>query len=583
MNAESTGSNKSVAGQSRRETRRQRGGGRHRRWGWILSVATVVIVAAVGSLHLFRELLSDNLLAFDFALANFVTAGLFSFLFLAWAAWLWAAHAGFLVSRLIPLLGVLGMVAGSVLFRPVFQGAMGINRWEPRFWTARRVPTEDGDQGQAITIHAEDKFAFPQFLGPDRNGVVATFHGDLSRLAEAELVWKTPVGEGWSGFVCSSGYGFTAWQVGSDEAVVCLDLKDGSVVWEFRQPRRQDDPLGGVGPRSTPTLSGDMVFFAGANGLVSGIDARSGDLIWQQDLVELLQIPIDIGTTTQGHTYQQEKSNVAWGRAGSPLVVDDVVVVPGGGPPGGPHVSLIAFDRNTGDERWRLGTEPIGYASPLVMELMGKRQIIVADEGSYSGYDADTRELLWRYMQPGHSDSDANTSQPVRVDQQHLLLTKGYGMGGKLIALPAAPDNSGARGVTATPELVWHNQRVLKTKLTSAVIHEGFAYALSDGILECVEVASGKRQWKRGRFGHGQLLLINDRLLIHGEQGGLTVVMADPQKYDERAQIATISGVCWNTIAVYDRLILVRSDIAAACFRLPPGKKRQDAASGGGL
>lgn len=112
--------------------------------------------------------------------------------------------------------------------------------------------------------------------------------------------------------------------------------------------------------------------------------------------------------------------------------------------------------------------------------------------------------------------------------------------------------------------------RVLKTKFTNPTIFDGHTYSLSDGYLECTQIDSFRRKWKqRGRFGNGQLLLVGDKLLVHAESGTLKLIQASPAGYQELASIKTIDGICWNTICLYGDLVLVRSDLEAACFRLP--------------
>jgi outer membrane protein assembly factor BamB len=109
----------------------------------------------------------------------------------------------------------------------------------------------------------------------------------------------------------------------------------------------------------------------------------------------------------------------------------------------------------------------------------------------------------------------------------------------------------------------------LKTKLTSAVIRDGFAYGLSDGILECIQVSDGKQQWKKGRYRHGQLLLVDDVLLITAENGSVVLVAADPSKFKELAKLDVMGDVTWNTAALSGDRLLMRNADEAACLRLP--------------
>jgi outer membrane protein assembly factor BamB len=115
---------------------------------------------------------------------------------------------------------------------------------------------------------------------------------------------------------------------------------------------------------------------------------------------------------------------------------------------------------------------------------------------------------------------------------------------------------------------------MLKTKMTNPVVVDGHAIALSDGFVSCVQLLDEKpglkKKWnKRSRYGNGQILAVGDKLLIHGEDGILVLAKINFDKFEKLGQIKTINGFCWNTIAIYGDLVLVRSEQQAACYRLP--------------
>ena len=229
---------------------------------------------------------------------------------------------------------------------------------------------------------------------------------------------------------------------------------------------------------------------------------------------------------------------------------------------GGDFVTLLAFDVETGELRWRVGQDMIAYGSPTLATLGGRRQIVLVAESKVLGFDAGTGEQLWSFPWPGSSEAAANCSQATILSDTRILLSKGYNAGGEIVDIVTDGDAFEATSVTSDP-------RVLKTKLTSPVIKDGYAYSLSDGFLECTDVAELTRKWKkRGRFGHGQLLLCGDKLLVHSETGTLYLVRATPDGYEELGSLDTVEGVCWNTICRYGNLVLVRSDLEAACIRL---------------
>lgn len=381
-------------------------------------------------------------------------------------------------------------------------------------------------------------------------------------------MWRQSIGEGWSGFAAVNGFAVTQEQRGPNECISCYDILSGRLQWIHKSPRRHRDSanLGHTGPRATPLIHEGRVYAQGATGAVTCLDGNSGKLIWEIDLTELLGIQlIPSNDLLKSVEYSFENSTLAWGRSGSPLMVGDSLIVTGGGPRGGPFKTIIALDKNTGKEVWSGGEDMIAYGSPSLMTLAGRQQIVLVAEAKAMGFAAENGEVLWTHDRLGASDANANCSQVTYVDDSHVLLSKGYTMGGELLKLTSS-------GIGVTVSSQWASPRVLKTKMTNPVIFENHAYSLSDGFLECTEVKSGTRKWKqRGRFGDGQVLLVQDKILVHGENGSLHLFRTDSDEAIEVDMIQTIDGVCWNTMCLYDRYLLVRSDIEAACFELMLG------------
>ena len=142
------------------------------------------------------------------------------------------------------------------------------------------------------------------------------------------------------------------------------------------------------------------------------------------------------------------------------------------------------------------------------------------------------------------------------------MLSKGYGQGAQLFGVSR-------QGEKWRTEIVWSNPRVLKTKFSNVAVKDGFAYGLSDGILECIELESGDRRWKSGRYGHGQILLTGDLLLVQAETGELVLVAADPDRRIELTQIDVLTGKCWNNLCLSGNRLLLRNAQEAVCYELP--------------
>jgi len=435
-----------------------------------------------------------------------------------------------------------------------------ILRWRGSPPRDRLLATPDIAAPATIDVKTTSEFDFPGFLGPQRQARYDAVELDPDWQARPPRErWRRPIGAGWSGFAAVHGYALTLEQRGEQELVTCYSIASGEPVWVHAIAGRHETLIGGVGPRSTPVIVDGRVYTLGALGVLLCLDGATGTLIWQQDL--LARIPV---------TREQDLQAVAWGRSNSPLVVDNLVIIPLGGPRGGPYVSLAAFDRETGELIWQAGDRQVSYASPTLAELGGRRQIVSVNEDQVSAHDPQTGVTLWTVPWAGNSAANASVSQPVPIPPDQLLLSKGYGQGAALFRLVPA-----AAGTPWSVESVWANERMLKTKFTNVVLHQQYVYGLSDGILECLELATGTRAWKSGRYGHGQILGVRDHLLVLGEEGELVLVAADPRTHRELGRIAVLAGKTWNNLCLYGSQLLLRNGSEAVCYELatlPPSQ-----------
>ncbi len=525
---------------------------------WLVVVWVLGILAAT-TLHLFADALNDSLAQQDAGVIFFITVGIWVLCCACLFTWLiFFSRWNFWISRVLPLSVVMLIAIFLILYKPRHGGNAEIVGWEPRFWRSELEMVE-GSESADLSVSGPNDFW--QFLGPHRN---ATLTGTAILADETpHVVWKQPIGKGWSGFAAVGEYAVTMEQRGGDELVNCYRIADGTLAWTYRHEARYQDPtnLGGLGPRGTPAIVDGRVYASGGTGILVCLNGQDGRLLWDVDVPELLGIKQNFSTTMTGLRYSQEDSKLPWGRAASPLVHEDLVIVPGGGPRNGPFVSLIAFDRITGVERWRGGEQMISYGSASVARINGQDQIIILNESSVAGHDPISGDELWRHERAGNSDTDANCSQPIAVADDLILIGKGYGLGGELLRVQGNDVVS-----------VWKNSLVVKTKLTVPVVFQDHIYCLSDGILECTELMTGKRIWKRTRFSQGQLLLVGDKLLVHSQSGTLHLVQASPVNYQEfeNFRIDTISGVCWNMLCLHNRSqLLVRSELEAALIQIP--------------
>lgn len=393
-----------------------------------------------------------------------------------------------------------------------------------------------GDEGreEAAEATAAAMPTWPGFRGADRNGILAgtTITTDWTTSPPQEL-WRRPIGPGWSSFAVVGNRVYTQEQRGEDEVVACYDLLTGEPVWIHRDTARFWESNAGAGPRGTPTLAGNHLYSVGATGIVNALDAHTGQVVWARNAVT------DTGASVPD-----------WGISSSPLVVDDLVVVAASG-------ALVAYDRTNGEPRWLGPVEGTSYSSAQLLTVAGVVQILHLHGAGLTSFDPSTGTPLWSHLWKGYP-----IVQPAQTADGDLLIAVNESNG--IRRLDVSHDGTGWNIAE-----VW-TSRGLKPYFNDFVVHKGFAYGFDGRMLAAIDLSSGERSWKGGRFGNGQLLLLPDQdvLVVLSEKGEIGLVAAKPDAFTELARLPAIEGKTWNHPVLADGILLVRNDEEMAAFRL---------------
>lgn len=383
----------------------------------------------------------------------------------------------------------------------------------------------------------ESRVEWPGFRGPNRDGVV---HGVLIRTdwstSPPVQMWRRPVGPGWSSFAVHGDFLFTQEQRGEDEVVSCYKVSTGEPVWRHRDPVRFYESNGGAGPRGTPTLSHGRVYTSGATGILNALDERTGAVLWSHPVAADTRTPTPM-----------------WGFSASPLVIDGLVIVAASG-------TLAAYDAVTGDQRWANQSKGGSYSSPHRATIDGVEQVLLLGGPAVMSVAPADGQLLWEHKWEG----GAVVQPAITADGGVLInaMTATGGMGTRRLAVTRGPSGW-------TVEERWTSNG-LKPYYNDFVVHKGHAFGFDNNILSCIDLEDGKRAWKGGRYGNGQLVLLSDQdlLLVISEEGEVALVSATPDKFTEVARFQALDAKTWNHPVLVGDVLLVRNGEEMAAFRL---------------
>lgn len=380
-----------------------------------------------------------------------------------------------------------------------------------------------------------------EFRGVHRDGIYR--EGPILTEWPAEglkPLWRQPIGGGYASFSMAQGRAFTIEQRRDKEVVAAYDVQTGRELWTHSWVARFSEQMGGDGPRATPTWHDGLLYALGATGELHVLEAASGKLVWSKNILR------DNGAT-----------NIVWGMANSPLIVDEKVIVTPGGAGG---KSVVAYHKKTGERIWSSLDDQAGYSSPMLASVAGVRQILLVAAKRVVGLRPEDGKLLWEY--PWATMYDINSAQPILIGSSQVLVSSGYDHGSALLEITAND-----KGLTAKP--VWENKS-LKNRFNSAVLRDGYVYGPDEGIFVCIDARTGERKWKGGRYGYGQAILAGDHVIVLTESGELVLLKAAPDSMQEVTRSPAIEGKTWNHPAIAGGILLVRNAREMAAFRIAP-------------
>ena len=223
-------------------------------------------------------------------------------------------------------------------------------------------------------------------------------------------LWRTPIGEGYSSIAISGGRLYTLSGEEPDEFVLCLDAASGEDLWRFRSDSNFKESHGN-GPRSTPTIEGDRVYAVSTKGKLYALDTKTGKQIWRRDLRKNFASRVP-----------------QWGFAASPLIEGDLLFLPVGGEG---DQFMVAFDKNDGQVVWTTHSDRLAYSSPIVVDALGVRQLLVMTEHNLVSVAPSDGTHYWSFPWT----SAINTTTPIFIPHDKVFVSCAYGKGAALVQM----------------------------------------------------------------------------------------------------------------------------------------------------
>ncbi|MFC1604742.1 PQQ-binding-like beta-propeller repeat protein [Planctomycetota bacterium] len=412
-----------------------------------------------------------------------------------------------------------------------------------------------------IQVFAAD---WPQWRGPGWDGVWLE-KGVVQKFKNQQLpaLWRAEIANGYSGPTVAKGRVYVTDRVTSPkevERVHCFDAGSGEKIWSYDYECKYQKVGYPDGPRASVTINNSRAYSLGSMGNLFCFDAAKGNVIWNKDLKADYEIKMPI-----------------WGIASSPLVEDDLLIVQIGGKN---NACIVAFDKITGEERWRALDDRASYSAPIIIEQAGKRVLVCWTGDSVAGLDPKTGKLHWQHpFTP--SKMVLNIATPV-FENGYLFVSAFYD--GSLL-LKVDQDKLAVEKVWRRKGESERNTDSLHCCISTPVIQGDFIYGVdSYGELRCLVLQTGDRVWEsldavpKARWSNIHMVRHEDKIWMFNERGELIICKFSPEGFHEisrakiieptEGQLSQRDGVCWSHPAFANKHVYVRNDRELLCIDL---------------
>jgi outer membrane protein assembly factor BamB len=394
--------------------------------------------------------------------------------------------------------------------------------------------------GQAVkpAPQTSSRTALPwtQWGGPHRNfQTQATGLKDTWPAAGPRVLWKRPLGEGYSAPVVENGVLYTMYGKSREEVVIAVNAESGATLWEQRNPMTFVSEAGaemGNGPYTSPLIAGDRLFTAGVAGRLQSFDKKTGKLLWTQEL-----------WATHGGT------QTAYGYSSSPLAFRDIVIVP----VGAREKSIMAFFQADGRVAWSKNDHGNAYSSPVLINVGGLEQVAVVMDGAVIAVNPLNGDLQWQV--PFKADYSIAVATPVWGPDNLMFVSAEYNAGAKVIEVQRTGNATKATELWSSNRLRLHHGNAMRI---GDAIYFSSGGKGSQAILSAVEARTGKIYWQERSIQKATFVWANQKLITLDQEGTLMMAYPTPQGFKITAKAPLLTSIAWTPPVLVGTRLYIR-------------------------
>lgn len=338
-----------------------------------------------------------------------------------------------------------------------------------------------------------------QWGGPHRNFQTEAQLADSWPAAGPKIVWRRPLGEGYSSILVESGVLYTMYRTGDTETVISADAATGKTIWthSYHAPFNSDAGEEGDGPHATPAIAGGRIFTAGASGILNCLDKKTGKVLWSHDLWNLWY----------------RGTHLIYGYASSPLVYRDTILLP----VGGDGHAMMCFRQSDGEVVWKKGDAGNAYSSAVLINVGGIEQAVVMTRFHVVSFNPLNGDVQW--SREHHADYGLNIMTPIWGPDNVLVISASYNAGTTAFELSRAGNQTNVKEL-------WRSNSFYVKHVNMLRIGDALYAASGDSgptPLAAADVKTGKVLWRKRGYPEANLVYAGGKIVILDQDGNLSL------------------------------------------------------------